>query len=151
MEKKIQLNVRQQAIQDLVKTHAIEDQGMLLELLKKEYKIETNQAVISRDLRSLGIFKRVRHGALVYELPQIDVMAEVLNYAVQSVERNETMIIIKTLPGTAGFVAEFLDTQDDFDLLGTLAGENTIFVVPRSIKTIEDLFQTICERFKIKE
>lgn len=151
MEKKSPVLERHQAIQELVTSYAITDQADLVELLKKRYAIETNQAVISRDLRTLGICKRMRNGEMVYELPNVDAIEEVLNYAVQAVECNETMIIIKTLPGTAGFVAEFLDLQHEFAIAGTIAGENTVFVAPKSIKSIGLLVKKLRQKFKIKE
>ena len=149
--KKQRLSKRKSAIQELIKTHAIEDQSMLIELLQKQYGISTNQAAVSRDLRNLGIFKRARGEAMVYELPSVDVVIEILHYAIQSAHYNETMIIIKTVPGTASFVGDFLDEQHDLEILGTLAGENTVFVAPRTTKNIEELFQQTCQRLKIKE
>lgn len=145
------LSKRQSAIQELIKTHAIEDQARLLELLRSNYGIHTNQAAISRDLRSLEISKRSRGDTMVYELPQIDIVTEILHYAVRSITHNETLIVINTITGTAAFVGDFLDAQKDLAILGTLAGENVVFVTPRSIKDIETLVQQLSQRIKIKE
>ncbi len=149
--KKSLINKRQTAIQELVKTHLIEDQTALIELLQKQYGISTNQAAISRDLRKLGINKRVHEGTAAYELPRIDIVSEILRYAVVSVRRNESMIVINTVEGTAAFVADYLDTQHDLAILGTLAGENIVFVSPQSIKDIEELYNKLCHRIKVKE
>jgi transcriptional regulator of arginine metabolism len=148
---KARFSKRLSAIQELVKTHLIEDQTDLIELLQKQYGIETNQAAISRDLRKLGIHKRAREGTMVYELPHIDIMAEILRYAVVSIRHNEALIVITTIGGTAAFVGDYLDTQTDLNILGTLAGENMVFVTPTSMKDIEDLSNKLCHRLKVKE
>lgn len=150
MIKKSTLRDRKTAIQELIKTHAIEDQSMLLALLEKQYGINTNQAAISRDLRNLGIFKRARGESMVYELPHVDIVTEILHYAVQSAHHNESLIVIKTVAGTAAFVGDFLDEQHDLPILGTIAGENTLFVTPRSLPDIPVLFELLCQRLKIK-
>ena len=148
--KKAILNSRKQAIKKLVQAYAIADQTELINLLEKQYGIITNQAVISRDLRSLGISKRLRGNVTVYDLPQIDVVSEIMHYAVKSIVHNEVMIIVNTLSGTADLVGDFLDTQVYLEILGTLAGENVVFVIPRSIKKIAELVEQIAGRVKIK-
>ena len=140
MLKKQIVTKRQIAIEKLVKAHAVEDQPALIDLLKKEYNISTNQAAISRDIRKLGIYKRVRGEVMVYEMPTVDTVTEILHYAVQSCQYNEAMIVIKTVSGTADLV-----------VLGTIAGENTVFVLPITIKNIDQVFKHICQRLKIKE
>jgi len=148
---KQKLSKRQSAIQELIKANPIEDQGMLIELLEKQYGISTNQAAISRDLRDLNIYKRARGQTMVYEISGVDAVTEMLHYAVLSAQHNEATIIIKTMPGTANFVGEFLDTQQDLPILGTLAGDNTVFVAPLSTKNIEEVFKKLSQRLKIKE
>jgi transcriptional regulator of arginine metabolism len=142
---------RKDAIKELVNQHAIQDQHEIIDLLANEYNIVTNQAVISRDLHQLGIYKRKRGTQMVYVLPEVDIIAEMLRYALVSAERNETMIVLKTMPGAAHVVAEYLDTQDDLHILGTLAGENTVLVIPREVATIAQDFKKISERLNIKE
>ena len=151
MLKKQIVTKRQIAIEKLVKAHAVEDQPALIDLLKKEYNISTNQAAISRDIRKLGIYKRVRGEVMVYEMPTVDTVTEILHYAVQSCQYNEAMIVIKTVSGTADLVGDFIDAQNDLGVLGTIAGENTVFVLPITIKNIDQFFKHICQRLKIKE
>lgn len=141
---------RKTAIAELVKSHAIEDQAMLLDLLKKEYNIDTNQAAISRDIRKLGIHKRARGESMVYELPQTDAVTEILHYAVRSIAHNEAMIVIHTVPGTADLVGDFLDSQHNLAILATLAGENVVFIAPISTKHIEELAKQLSHTLKIK-
>lgn len=151
MANKSKLTKRQLAIQELIKNHAIPDQAKLIELLANLYNIFTNQAAISRDLRKLGIHKRARGDIMVYELPEIDVVTEILSYAVKSVHHNESLVIINTIAGTADFVGDVLDKQQGLNILATLAGENVVFVAPVSIKNVEELSQNLSKLFKLKE
>lgn len=142
---------RQKAIQELVKKIAVSDQKQLVELLKQQYKIETNQAVVSRDLRKLGVVKKMVNGVLSYEMPDVDVSAEILRLALIDISHNESMIVIKTYPSLAGFVGDCVDQYHDLDLLGCLAGENVVFVAPKSIKNIHKTYEKVCEKFRFKK
>ncbi len=150
MKKKSNIS-RQEAIQELVKKKAISDQNELVQLLERHYGIEANQAVVSRDLRKLGIVKKMINGALIYEVPQVDVSAEILKLALVDICYNESMIIIKTHPALADFVGDCIDLHDDLDVLGCLSGENTVFVSPKSIKNIHKTHEKICEKFHFKK
>lgn len=142
---------RQEAIKELIKKHPIEEQATLVQLIKDTYGIETNQSIISRDLRAMGVSKQKIGSKMVYELKDIDASREILHLGVLAVDRNETTIVIKTLPGLAAFVGDFLDMHEDLAILGTIAGENTVFVAPRIIKEIETTFNQICTILHVKK
>lgn len=141
---------RQQAIQALLRDSMVGDQQTLIEKLSLHYGIETNQTVVSRDLRKLGVIKREVKGRLIYELPTVDVRAEMLKLALIAIEHNEMMIVIKTQAGLADFVGECLDQHTDLEVLGCLSGENVVFVVPTSIARIQQTYEAICQRFQFK-
>ena len=67
MSKTNEIITRQQAIKDLITRFSVENQEMLVSLLKKEHNIETNQSIVSRDLRELKVSKRQVKNALIYE------------------------------------------------------------------------------------
>ncbi len=142
---------RQKAIAELIKKQAVSDQQELVKLLKKNYSIEANQAVVSRDLRKLGALKKAVNGVLFYELPNIDVSAEILRLALVDISHNESMIVIKTHPALADFVGDCVDQYEDLDVLGCLAGENVVFVTPKSTKNIHKTYEKICEKFHFKK
>lgn len=142
---------RQEAIKELVKKMTISDQKQLVDLLKEHYEIETNQTVVSRDLRKLGVIKKIVGGSLSYEMPEIDVSAEILKLALVDINRNESMIVIKTHPGLADFVGDCVDEHNDLEVLGCLAGENVVFVTPLSIKNIQRTYEKLCEKFHFKK
>lgn len=141
---------RQTALKELIQKRAISDQMQFVDLLQKHYGIDTNQAVISRDLRKLGAVKKMIKGELVYEFPEINVTAAILKLALVDILHNEAMIVIKTHPGMAAFVGDCVDQHEDLDVLGTLAGENAVFVTPRSIKNIKETYTKLCEAFHFK-
>lgn len=142
--------VRKEAIQELINSFPVENQEMLVELLKEKYGIATNQSIVSRDLRELDVTKRKLKDKMVYELQELDVKKEILRLGVTSVVRNEVLIVIKTLPGLASFVGDFLDAQESTGILATLAGENVVFVTPQSIKNIDEVFITVCQLMHFK-
>jgi transcriptional regulator of arginine metabolism len=143
--------LRQKSVQELVKKMAISDQKQLVALLKEHYEIEANQAVVSRDLRKLGVVKKMINGGLSYEMPETDVSTEILRLALVDISHNESLIVIKTHPGLAAFVGDCVDQHDDLEVLGCLAGENVVLVTPKSIKNIHKIYEKVCEKFHFKK
>lgn len=141
---------RQNAIVDLLKKIAISDQNQLVELLKKYHGIDTNQVAVSRDLRKLGVVKQLINDALIYNLPQTDIETEILRLALIDISYNEVMIVIKTYPGLAAFVGDYIDQNQELEVLGCLAGENVVFVTPKSIKKIKQTYEMLCEKLNFK-
>jgi transcriptional regulator of arginine metabolism len=150
MEEKYPSIARQKAIQEILNSERISDQKTLVQLLKERYGIETNQAVISRDLRRLGVIKKQVNDEMIYETPTTDITVEILKLAILDIQYNEMMIVIKTHPGLAAFVGDYLDQFTDLEVLGSLAGENVVFVVPESIKKIKIIYQIICQKMHFK-
>ena len=142
---------RQDAIVDLLKKVAVSDQNQLVELLKKYHGIETNQVTVSRDLRKLGVVKQLINDTLVYNLPQTNVKTEILRLALVDISYNEGMIVIKTHPGLAAFVGDYIDQNQELEVLGSLAGENAVFVVPKSTKKIKNIYEALCENLNFKK
>lgn len=142
---------RHAAILKILKAELVSDQEMLVALLWKLYKIETNQAVVSRDLHKLGVTKKLVNGLLVYELPTTDILSEILKLAIIDIVHNESMIVIKTQPALADFVGDSIDGLEGLDILGCLAGENVVFVAPKTTKNIENIFKELCCKIGFKK
>ena len=145
------LGLRQSAIQEILNSESISDQGRLVELLRTRYKIETNQAVVSRDLHKLGVIKKQVQGQLVYELPAGDILSEILKLAIVDISHNEATIVITTQPALADFVGDSIDQLEGVDILGCISGENTVFVAPKSVKTIEKTCAQLCKKLGFKK
>lgn len=151
MTQKIDLDARQKAIKELISNEQISDQKLLVQRLKKQYSIETNQAVVSRDIRRMGVVKKERQGFMAYELPTTDTRVEILKLAIVDITHNEAMIVIKTYPGLADFVGDCLDQHTDIEMMGCLSGENTVFVTPMSVKEIHKTYQSVCQKMYFKD
>lgn len=141
---------RQDKIKQLIENEVLEDQKQIVDLLWERYQISTNQAVVSRDLRKLGVVKRAHEEGFCYELPNQDVESEILKLGISHMTFNEVMIVIKTRPGLAPFVGDCIDLYFSEEIAGCISGENTIFVSPRSIKGIESLFKKIASKLHFK-
>lgn len=107
---------------------------------------EINQSKASRLLRKVGAVKVLnRDGQTVYSLPQEQAPPKLdasLENLVVDVSANETMVVVLTSPGSASMVARVLDYSKS-EILGTIAGDDTIFVVPISVKHTHKLAQEI--------
>jgi transcriptional regulator of arginine metabolism len=130
---------RRQALADLIAREAVRSQEDLVRLLRARGFLAT-QATVSRDLRSLGIGKRAVGGrASVYAtaaparemLDDRRLRLEVEAF-VQEVKLVGNLALVKTPPGNANGVARALDLLDWPEIVGTLAGDDTILVVTRS-------------------
>ena len=142
---------RRAAILDVIESCSVENQRVLVSLLKERHGISTTQAVVSRDLAYCGVVKGVINGKLVYEVPGEDVSKKILRLAITDITHNESMIVVKTLCGLADFVGDFLDAHNELSILGNISGENTIFVVPSSVGDIASTYRKICKTLYFKD
>lgn len=107
-----------------------------------------NQTKISRLLRQVGAIKVTNaQGQAVYSLPREPAppsMKTSIRNLILDIVANETLVVIFTSPGSASMVARVLDyNQITTEILGTLAGDDTIFVAPKTIKDIHKLTEEI--------
>jgi transcriptional regulator of arginine metabolism len=130
-------NQRQHRITDLLRTQPVTNQGQLVELLEHEGVVAT-QATVSRDLDELGAVKvKVGGGDAVYAIPENpadrvvpeDLLKRVLSNWVVDIQSSANIVVIRTPPGSAHVVASAIDRAGMPDVLGTVAGDDTMFVV----------------------
>lgn len=135
---------RHQLIADILGQTTVRSQSELLELLG-ERGVEITQATLSRDLVELGAVK-VREGrALVYALPgrggdatpraaqgdsEVNVrLRKVCEELLVSADASANLVIVRTPPGAANFLASAVDMAREPGILGTIAGDDTILVI----------------------
>jgi transcriptional regulator of arginine metabolism len=110
---------------------------------------DVTQSTISRALRKMGAIKTAGpDGSSRYELSKQQPMSAYggnINNLVLSTKANEAMIVLKTTPGAAMFVAGFIDHRCGDFILGTIAGDDTIFCTPVSTKKISTHLNKIKE------
>jgi transcriptional regulator of arginine metabolism len=135
-------SLRQKKIRELVENNEISGQQELLGLLDK-VGIIVAQATLSRDFADLGIVRsRTAAGGYRLVVPaetQEDIIKGLVGMEVLSIAANETSIIISTLPGRAHGVGSFLDRLRSPDILGTIAGDDTVLVIPSTIRKISSV------------
>jgi transcriptional regulator of arginine metabolism len=135
------------AIRQIIAQHAIGTQDDLC-LLLNEAGHEVTQATLSRDLKELGVARMNTPEGARYTIPVEsgeNRLRSFISYEIVSIEWNESLIIVRTLPGRAQGVAEILDNMPETGILGTLAGDNTIFIAPRSVKKIKEIVAKLRE------
>ena len=136
-----QKQARYFAIKSILENKTIPSQEKLrLELKKKGFDV--TQATLSRDLKKLGINRLSSIGGAKYASYQrsaIRVLKALISEEVNSINSNESIIVVGTLPGCANVVGEFIDSQNNRDIIGTLAGDNTLLVIPSSGKRINSI------------
>jgi len=115
---------RRSTIRELIAARPVATQEELRALLAGRGHTVT-QATLSRDLAHLGAH-RTTHG---YELPDA-AAPPVLPDLIRSIDDNGTLVVIHTAPGAAMVVASALDRARPAEILGTIAGDDAIFVAP---------------------
>lgn len=135
---------RQRAIADLIRSSELASQEELAERLAG-LGYAVTQATISRDLEQLGAVKVRRSGHLSYVLPDrvaeapAPRLAAVFRDWVRSIDPAANMVVIKTPPGSAHLVGVVLDQSEMTEIVGTICGDDTIFVACRSGDEAETL------------
>lgn len=132
-------------ILEIIAERDIETQEDLAEALKSE-GFDVTQATVSRDIKNLKLIKMQGHsGKYKYHAPKADEnsvsnkLANVLSSLTTSVENIDKMVIVKTVSASANAVAEAIDVLGFEDIAGTIAGDNTIFIMLRSTEAAEEL------------
>jgi len=131
---------RQARIEDLLRGAQIRSQHELAERLASE-GFNVTQGTLSRDLVDVGALRvRSRDGELVYALKgeepgggaqRLAKLAQVCEEILVSAEASANLVIVKTPPGAAQYLASAIDKVGLTDVLGTIAGDDTIMLVSR--------------------
>jgi transcriptional regulator of arginine metabolism len=126
---------RRDAVARIIRSREIATQEELLAALE-EAGFQATQATLSRDLARLGARRVSRpEGGTVYELADgatadLDGGLGALRGLVMRIAANASMVVIKTHPGSAPAIARAIDLAQPPEVLGTIAGDDTIFVAP---------------------
>jgi transcriptional regulator of arginine metabolism len=138
---------RQKKILELVRRHPIMTQTMLKDCLSRE-GIHVTQATLSRDIREMNLIKGVNgegyFQSRIVPKRQISHRLFVLfSMAVKAVEQSGNVIVIACEPGMAASVCSIIDELGWNEIIGTIAGNDTIFVITR-----EGTSHQLAEQFK---
>jgi transcriptional regulator of arginine metabolism len=130
---------RQGQILKLIRAKRILTQDDLARELKESCGVETTQVTLSRDIRELGLLKTpegYRQVEAATAGPDLATMAAEL---LQDARVAQNLLVLRTSPGNANALAVALDKEDWADVVGTIAGDDTILVVAPDSGAAEQL------------
>lgn len=129
---------RQHRIGRILNSHAVSSQGQLVELLAQTENIVATQATVSRDLEEMGAVKvRIAGGSSVYAVPEHpadqhapeDHLRRLMGEWVVEAARSGDLVVLRTPPGSAHVVASALDRSGVVNVIGTVAGDDTLLII----------------------
>ncbi|NMP15821.1 transcriptional regulator ArgR [Thalassotalea sp. Y01] len=141
------------AFKDLLKQEQFGSQGDIVEALKAQGFDNVSQSKVSRMLSKFGAVRtRNARQEMVYCLPAelgVPTAKSPLKQLVLDIESNEVMLIVRTSPGAAQLIARLLDSLGKADgVLGTIAGDDTIFISPTSVNDIQSIKEKLFMLFQ---
>ncbi|AWB58950.1 MULTISPECIES: transcriptional regulator ArgR [unclassified Colwellia] len=141
-----------QAFKDLLNQEQFSSQGDIADALKAQGFENISQSKVSRMLSKFGAVRtRNARQEMVYCLPAelgMPTAKSPLKQLVLDIEHNDVMIIIRTSPGAAQLIARLLDSLSKSDgVLGTIAGDDTIFIAPTDVKAIKQTISRLEDLF----
>ena len=144
-------NDRQNHLLQIISEESIETQEQLLERLQSR-GIKSTQATISRDIKQLHLVKepagqgRYRYAVSAHrtKLNFADRLRTIFRESLLSADYANNIAVVKTMPGLAQGAASALDSMHINDMVGSLAGDDTVIIVMRD----EDSARDFCEEIK---
>lgn len=138
---------RQTKILELISKREVETQEELAEGLKA-MGIDVTQATISRDIKELRLVKvmsksgKYKYATIGQSQEGItDRLYKIFENSVVSIDNAMNIIVLKTIPGAAQICASAIDYMGVDDIVGTLAGDDTVFVAIRTMENIEKVLE----------
>ncbi len=136
-------------IKNIISNNKVSSQEELLQLLEKK-GLNYTQATLSRDLKFLKVNKIASPDkGYIYELPdkhfgeENDVAESYAAKGFVSLQFANHLCVIKTIPGYASSIASLIDRSNPFEIVGTIAGDDTILVIPRNNVTEKNIINTL--------
>lgn len=128
-------NGRQDAIRDIVRNKDVRTQRVLVDELRA-MGFDCTQATVSRDIADMGL-RKLPEG--IYVLAEDLHLQRMVSELVTGVLRTDNLVMIKAKPGTASGIAAAVDAAELPDVLGSLAGNDTILVIAQTAEDGERL------------
>jgi len=136
---------RHSIILEIIKNEDIETQDDLADRLRAR-NINVTQATVSRDIKELNLIKTLSHTGK-YKYAQVNTnnnstisaLSYIFSNTAISVERVDKILVVKTITASAAVAAEAIDSFNLEGIAGTIAGDNTIFILVRTDEKAEEL------------
>jgi transcriptional regulator of arginine metabolism len=137
-------NFRQGQILNIIRSQQIYTQEELARELV-QHGVQTTQVTLSRDIREMGLVKTADGYRTLPTEKAGPELADVIDEYMQDVKVAQNMVVIRTSPGNANTLAVALDNEDLPEVVGTVAGDDTIFVVAPDNESAAALRQKLLE------
>jgi len=148
-------SARHNLILEIIENKDIETQEELAEELKN-HGVKVTQATVSRDIKELRLLKVLsEHGGYKYatveraEKGMNDRFIRILTESIVSIDCVDNLMVIKTLSASASAAGEAIDSMKWSEVLGTIAGDNTLLIIgrsPEAIEALENRFNNLIKR-----
>ena len=145
---------RHAMILNLIETTNVETQEELADMLKQR-GICVTQATVSRNIKELRLIKVLaENGGYKYatvdkaEAGMKERFVRIFGDSVVGINTSANLVIVKTLSGSANAAAEAVDSMHWNDIVGTMAGDNTIFIAARDEKAVPDIVKRLSAMIK---
>ena len=141
------------AFKALLKEEKFSSQGEIVQALQEDGFENINQSKVSRMLTKFGAVRtRNAKMEMVYCLPAelgVPTTTSPLKNLVLDIDYNDALVVIHTSPGAAQLIARLLDSLGKADgILGTIAGDDTIFITPARAFTVKQLYDAVLVLFE---
>ncbi|GBD90022.1 arginine repressor [bacterium BMS3Abin04] len=136
---------RQNKIKRILSTRIISNQEQILNILKNE-GVSITQATLSRDFADLGVIRSFTSLGVQYILSSTDYGKEIsklVGLEILTIAHNENSIVLRTLAGRAQGVAHFIDRMNKKEILGTIAGDDTVLIIPDKASNIKKVLEIL--------
>ena len=145
-------SARQAAILDVIRTRRVTNQDQLRQMLGKA-GFAVTQATVSRDMRELRLVKvpgaeGIAHYTLPGEWESTPPLQSLLPELYESAEGTGNLLVVRTMTGGAQAVALAIDWEEWPEVLGTIAGDDTIFIAPLKVSEIDFTLEKVKSLFE---
>jgi transcriptional regulator of arginine metabolism len=120
---------RQGQILKLIRSRPVHTQEELARGLQEQFGVPATQVTLSRDIRELGLIKTPHGYRQVAPAPPGPDLETVLGDFLRDVRQAQNLLVLRTLPGNANTLAIALDNENLPDVVGTIAGDDTVLVI----------------------
>lgn len=142
---------RQMKIREFIGSNLVRNQEEILEYLLS-LELHVTQATVSRDIKEMLISKiSLPDGTYKYMLPDDNRvnptlrLNRILNDVLVSIDSANNMVVLKTLPGNAAAIGALIDSACSEKMMGTICGDDTIFIMCRTDELAEEFKQMVME------
>jgi len=133
---------RQGQILNLIRSRPVHTQDELARMLQGQYGIATTQVTLSRDIRDLGLIKTQEGYRQVGPVAGPD-FESIASDFLRDVRQAQNLLVLRTSPGNANTLASALDQENLAEVVGTIAGDDTVLVIAPDSETARTLSERL--------